>query len=135
MIYIHICRIFINSPAIFTTVWLWQLLPCLYYMIRELSYDSFKSKISGWLLDLREDVYVRDFLLILETNFSFRFRYTAFCWLLILVLVSSLVMCPCWKTGLLLYQMRLIDIVIKRAQCSTIQYKDTRIHFFCCFRE
>jgi hypothetical protein len=28
---------------------------------RELSYDSFKSKISEWLLDLREDIYVRDF--------------------------------------------------------------------------
>jgi hypothetical protein len=28
---------------------------------RELSYDSFKSKISEWLLNLREDICVRDF--------------------------------------------------------------------------
>jgi hypothetical protein len=28
---------------------------------KKLSYDSFKNKISGWLLDLREDIYVRDF--------------------------------------------------------------------------
>jgi hypothetical protein len=29
--------------------------------LKKLSYDSFKNKISGWLLDLREDIYVRDF--------------------------------------------------------------------------
>jgi hypothetical protein len=41
---------------------LWNnLLPNELKEFRKLSYDSFKTKISGWLLDLREDIYVRDF--------------------------------------------------------------------------
>jgi hypothetical protein len=40
---------------------LWNALPSELKEFRELSYDSFKSKISGWLLDLRDDIYVRDF--------------------------------------------------------------------------
>jgi hypothetical protein len=73
-----------NKSAYNYCATLWNnVLPSELKEFSEVSYDSFKSKVSGWLLNLRDDIYVRDFKFhfITELNFSHRFRHCKFLWL------------------------------------------------------